>query len=228
MQSQVGKGNLAYMAERFFGYGSWDAPYWFVGPEASMGKDGIDSIAARFESWQRLGGGGVVDCSKHHLGFGMTKWHQSHPPTQATWRQLIRLLLAYKGTNPNLDDIRAYQRDHWGQENGETCVIELSGLPAPNMRVPRERLRFLSRRVERVRQQMLEHRPAFVVMYGAGQRDQWGQIAGGSFDSDGFCWVEGTVAAIAPHPVSHGTGNEFWQGLGRRLRATVDDSSNCW
>jgi hypothetical protein len=25
---------LDHMAEHFFGYGRWDAPYWFVGPEA--------------------------------------------------------------------------------------------------------------------------------------------------------------------------------------------------
>jgi hypothetical protein len=112
--------------------------------------------------------------------------------------------------NPDLDDIRAYQRDHWGRENGETCVIELSGIPAPSMREERDRITFLSRRVDRIRQQMREHRPSFILMYGAGQHEEWEQIADGKFDADGFRWVEGAVAAVAPHPVSHGTGNEFW------------------
>lgn len=228
MQSQLDNGDLAKMAEHFFGYGRWDAPFWFVGPEAGMGKGGIDSIAARFESWQLLGGGGVVDCSKHHLGFGLTKWHQSHPPTQATWRQLIRLLLAYKGMNPTLNDIRAYQRDHWGREDGETCVIELSGLPAPNMGVERDRLSFLSRRVERIWNETRLHRPKFIVMYGTGQRGEWEQIAGGNFDADGLHRVAeiGTVAAITPHPVSRGISGEFWKEIGQRLRATVNDCTN--
>jgi len=33
---------LENMAEHFFGYGRWDAPFWFIGPEAGMGKDGKD------------------------------------------------------------------------------------------------------------------------------------------------------------------------------------------
>lgn len=89
------------------------------------------------------------------------------PPTQATWRQLIRLLLAYKGVSPDLDDVRAYQRDHWGHETGETCVIELSGIPA------RDRLRFLSLRVDRIRQQMREHP---VAVRGSGRRERGGAI----------------------------------------------------
>jgi hypothetical protein len=43
------------MAEHFFGYGKWDAPFWFIGTEAAMDNDGIDSITSRFQSWQRLG-----------------------------------------------------------------------------------------------------------------------------------------------------------------------------
>jgi hypothetical protein len=207
------------MAEHFFGYGRWDALYWFIGPEAAMDNDGIDSVPARFESWQRLGGAAVVDCAEHHRGFGMPKWHRHHPPTQATWRQLIRLLLAYKGMNPNLDDIRAYQRDHWGREGGETCVIELSGIPAPNMRVPRDRLSFLSRRVDRIRQEARNHHPQFILMYGTGQREEWKNIAGGEFDAHGFRWMDGTLAAIVPHPVSRGVGSEYWKGLGQRLWA---------
>ena len=34
------------MAEHFFGYGRWDALYWFIGPEAAMDNDGIDSVPA--------------------------------------------------------------------------------------------------------------------------------------------------------------------------------------
>jgi hypothetical protein len=210
--------DILQIAEHFFGYGRWDAPFWFIGPEAGMGKDGKDSLAARYESWKQLGCAPIVDCAAHHRGFGFTKWHQNRPPTQATWRQLIRLLLVYKGVNPNLDDIRAYQRDHWGREDDESCVIELSGFPAPNMRVPRDRLSFLSRRVDRIRQEARNHHPEFILMYGTGRREEWERIAGGEFDAHGFRWMDGTLAAIVPHPVSRGVGKDFWEGLGRRLR----------
>jgi hypothetical protein len=132
------------MAEHFFGYGRWDAPYWFIGPEAGMGKDGRDDLAARYESWTQLGCAPVVDCEKHHRGFGFTKWHKPHPPTQPTWRQLIRLLLAYKGMNTDLNSIREYQREKWGSSTGETCVIELCGISAPSMATQQDRTTFLS------------------------------------------------------------------------------------
>jgi hypothetical protein len=212
---------FAHMAEHFFGYGRWEAPYWFVGPEAGMGKDGKDSLAARSASWKHLGCASVVDCAAHHHGFGFTKWHQHHPPTQATWRQLIRLLLSYKGQPTDTETIREYQRDKWGTSTGETCFIELSALASPNMRTPQDRTTFLSRRIERIRQEALKHRPKFVVMYGLGQCEEWERIAGARFDSNGLCRMEKTVAAIAPHPVTRGLGNEYWTKLGRLLRKTI-------
>jgi hypothetical protein len=206
------------MAENFYGYGRWDAPFWFLGAEAGMSKDGIDSLSARFKSWQEIGGAGVVDCAKHHHGFGMTKWHQPHPPTQPTWRQLIRLFLAHKCMNPNIEDIRAYQRDHWGSKDGETCVIELMGLASPNMRTPQDRTTFLSRRIERIRKEAFTHQPAFIVMYGLGQREEWERIAGQKFDSNGICHIGKTIAALASHPVAKGLDNEYWVKLGQALR----------
>jgi hypothetical protein len=29
------------MAEHLFGYGRWDAPFWFIGSEAGMGRDAV-------------------------------------------------------------------------------------------------------------------------------------------------------------------------------------------
>ena len=186
-----------------------------------MGKDDEDSIAARYESWKQLGCAPIVDCEKHHRGFGFTKWHDNHAPTQATWRQLIRALLAYKGLPDDLELIREYQRDKWGSSTGETCVIELSGLASPSMRTPQDRTAFQSRRIERIRQEAREHRPEFILMYGTGQREEWKKIAGGEFDAHGFRWSDGTVAAIAPHPVTRGLGNDYWVNVGRLLRVRV-------
>ena len=100
-------------------------------------------------------------------------------------------------------------------------VIELSGIPAPNMQVPRDRLSFLSRRVERIRHEMLKHRPELIVMYGVGQRETWEQIAETAFDSNGICCIGNTIAAIARHPVTVGLGNEYWVTLGRSLHSIV-------
>jgi hypothetical protein len=212
------------MAEHFFGYGRWDAPYWFVGPEAGMAKSG-DSLELRYESWKTLEYAPVVDCAAHHRGFGFTKWHEPHPPTQATWRQLIRLLLSFKsdtnGTDIDIEAIRAYQRDKWGSSTGETCVIELSGLASPNMGELRDRTTFLSERIMRIQEGALAHSPKFIVMYGVGQREEWERIAGAKFVSKGTCRIGNTLVAIVPHPVTRGLGNEYWVRLGRTLRGIV-------
>jgi hypothetical protein len=161
------RAKLDQMAERFFGYGNWRAPFWFIGPEAGMATSG-DTLELRYESWKALNFDSVVDCAAHHRGFNFTKWHRYVPPTQATWRQLIRLLLAFKdqSSEAELEAIRSYQLDHWGSCNGETCVIELSGLASPNMRASRDRTTFLARRIARIREEILTHEPKIVVMYG--------------------------------------------------------------
>jgi hypothetical protein len=213
------------MAEHFFGYGRWDAPYWFIGPEAGTVKDGTDSAPARYESWRKLECAPVVDCEKHHRRFGFTKWHDAPLPTQPTWRQLIRLLFAYKGLEADLDDIRKYQREKWGSSDGETCVIELCGIPAPSMAAPGDRTTFLSRGIARIRLEAAEHRPEFIVMYGTGQREEWLKIANAAFDSEGLCRMGGTLAAIAPHPVTHGLSNEYWLNLEIVLRRATQKMS---
>jgi hypothetical protein len=185
-----------------------------------MGKDGEDNLAARYDSWKQLGCAPVVDCEKHHRRFGFTRWHQSRPPTQATWRQLIRLLLTYKGLSADTEAIRDYQRTKWGSATGETCVIELSGLAAPDMRTEQDRTTFLSRRTEQIREAALKHRPEFIVMYGGGHREVWERIAGSHFDSNGMCRMSKTVAASALHPAARGLGNDYWVKLGRLLRNT--------
>jgi len=76
-QIELGTCDIVRMAQDFYGYGRWDAPYWFIGPEAGMGKDGKDNLVARYDSWKQLGCAPVVDCEKHHRGFGFTKWHDT-------------------------------------------------------------------------------------------------------------------------------------------------------
>lgn len=50
-------------------------------------------------------------------------------------------------------------------------------------------------------------------------RREWEQIAGGKFDANGICRMGKTVAAIAPHPVNRGLGNEYWVSQGERLKS---------
>jgi hypothetical protein len=51
-------------AEHWFGYGSWDAPYWFVGMEP-----GGDDDHASYDTWLALDPkmDGLIDCREHHV-----------------------------------------------------------------------------------------------------------------------------------------------------------------
>jgi hypothetical protein len=76
-------------ARKWFGYGRWEAPYWFVGMEP-----GSDDELAWYQTWARLGGDELCDCRQHHLGTDYLKWHKAEfPSPQPTWIPLIQLLL---------------------------------------------------------------------------------------------------------------------------------------
>jgi hypothetical protein len=78
------------MAEHWYGYGRWDAPYWFVGVEP--GGDKLEESAQR---WRELGRGELLDIVAHLEGL-YVKQFDERAKTQPTWGKLIWLLLATK------------------------------------------------------------------------------------------------------------------------------------
>jgi hypothetical protein len=210
--------DILEMARLCYGYGRWDAPYWFIGPEQGQDKEENDDLIRRAKTWHRLGACELCDCGKFHELIGVTKWHQTPPPLQPTWRPLMLLLMSLLNKKSDKDALRDYQRERWGMLNGETCVIELSGLPANNFKVPRDREQFLRERMVVIRERIRTYRPALVVVYGKGQRKQWEIITGCSFQEDNIQKRGSTIFAFTPHP-SHGPGNDYWLELGTRLRA---------
>jgi hypothetical protein len=139
------------LALRCFGYGKWNAPYWFIGPEQGKGKLEKKDVTDRARAFRKLNRDGLCDCHAFHIEISDERWHfkeegirhKDTPPLQATWKSLILLLMAYQ-KKPTTDEARIdyqreYQRKCWGNSEGETCVIELSGLPAKNFEESRER-----------------------------------------------------------------------------------------
>jgi hypothetical protein len=131
--------HLQRMAREWYGYGWWEAPFWFIGPEPGR-PEKEDTLEKRYGAWTECGGGELIDCKCHHFGFGWYAWHREAPPppTQPTWRQLIRLLLATRsGREPDIEEIRGYQQRSWGMRTIEkpekTCVIELCSLASPTL-----------------------------------------------------------------------------------------------
>jgi hypothetical protein len=209
---------LPEIGRDWFGYGSWSAPYWFIGPEPGMLGNGTDDLDTRTKAWMGLGGGEVVDCRAHHLAFGCNKWFRPGAPIQPTWGKLIRLLLTFTGEAATNGAIREYQRTRWGSVDGDTCVIELSSQAAHSLRVERDRSHFLDERIATIQTRIRESGPIFVVMYGSGSRAAFESIAAQQFDRDGFAAIGATSLLHTPHPVAHGSSNAQWEEYGRQLR----------
>jgi hypothetical protein len=217
------------MAQEFYGFGRWDAPYWFIGPEP--GGDGNET---RAEAFKKLGKDGLCDCKEFHKEIGEMRWHRESPEEavlQRTWRRLILLLLTSLHEMSDKESLRSYQRDHWGMSGGKTCVIELSGLSARNSQESKKNKEFLDKkteiveaRVKTIRERLLldKLKPRLVVMYGFGEEKHWSQIAGCDLTRDGAEKHESTIFVLAPHPNAHGPRDANWKELGEKAASKLD------
>lgn len=222
----------------FRGYGTFEAPWWFVGMEEGGGNDEAE-IARRLSAWDKRGRLELDDVAEFHREFGVSKFWKKNPPTQPTWRKLIRLMLAAtmkQASEITLKQIREYQRDHWGRTESETCLLELLPLPSPDSEVwqydawseicqlaDRDSYRewMIPSRIEFIRRRIEKYRPKIVVFYGKEYLKYWQEIASVASwtdDSNGFsiCESAGTKFVAVPHPASEWA-NSFWTNIGRRL-----------
>ena len=205
------------MALRCFGYGRWDAPYWFVGPEQGQGRGEENDLKRRLQAWRELGSSELCDCKKFCEAINEHRWHRDGK-LQATWRPLMLLLMTFLNKQANKENLQKYQRSQWGRITGETCVIELSGLAANNLTVPRDRETFREKRIDVIRERMAQNRPRLVVMYGTTQKQSWEKIAGRSFPPNKVLVSNGGILTLTPHPVAYGRSNADWKELGSMLR----------
>jgi len=214
----------ALAARDWFGYGRWDAPYWFIGMEPG----GTDDHAS-YEVWLQLGGTELIDCRAHCLGTKFPKWHGGHrPPTQPTWRRLIQLLLGYEGKPAGLDAVSIYQRDSWGALNGDTALLEVSALHAKNLVTSVNRNAYRERRVAVLKERLETNRPKFVVFYGLGYKNIYERIANAWFDAKGYAWHDSTLCALVVGPTARNIptemkSSEWWVMKGREMRAAVEE-----
>jgi hypothetical protein len=222
--------DLRAMARHRYGYGCWNAPYWFLGLEEGMDRGESDDRSERISAWRLLGCRELDDCQKFHDRiFELIKkkngLHGDDANVQRTWRRLLISLMAFSGGPSDEASLLVYQRKEWGCHSGETCLVELSGLAARSVNEDVPHDLFQEERIEFISAKINERHPAFVIMYGKRSHRAYRKIAeksravrieGSPFAE--FLKCGSTILALTPHPVSWGPTVEDWKELGRSIR----------
>ena len=94
--------DLRAMARHRYGYGCWDAPYWFLGLEEGMDPGESDARSERTAAWRSLGSVELDDCQEFHDRiFALIKkrngLHGDNAVLQRTWRRLLLAFMAFSG-----------------------------------------------------------------------------------------------------------------------------------
>jgi hypothetical protein len=112
------------LGREWLGYGSLDAPYWFVGLEPG-GR--YDPSFARF--WIESLSAALVFDPRRDARVEKNQWFLPSASVQPTWRPLIETVLGFTGAE---DDVLDYQLHRFGHSPpvGEMAVMELSAFAA--------------------------------------------------------------------------------------------------
>ncbi|MFH1233379.1 MAG: hypothetical protein V1649_01870 [Patescibacteria group bacterium] len=179
----------------FWGYGSLEAPVWFVGME-----EGLNPTIDTEELEERLkvaDGKTTIDmrCDMAHLT-GHIKWFQPNAPIQSTWKYPIALYLYLKNHRiPTQEEIREHQANILGDSIlKETSTIELMPLPSQkanestwlygkyNIKGLGSRKEYLSlykpRRVQELKHLIEKYSPRLVIFYSVLYLPEWSEIIG--------------------------------------------------
>lgn len=237
----------SYM-EGFYGYGSYEGPYWFVGMEEGGGAS-LEGVSNRLEAWDKLGRNELEDLAAVHSELGVTRYLRENPKLQATWGKLIRVIFGIEDRPDSLSAAKEFQRSNWGRHDGNNCVTELLPLPSPSVgkwlyckysRLPQLKTRqlyverYAEQRARHLRQRVQEHRPATVVFYSMNgwYRQSWNMIAGVDFEGSRIGRAryyignnDRTVFAIVNHPVARGIGNDYYRQVGALIASRLAELS---
>src|SRR4029077_12129475 len=225
---------LGEYADKFFGFGSWDARIWFIGIEEAGGWKKED-VRARLDAWKQKRRD-LEDAPTFYPASGNHRWHGVSAGVQSTWKQLIRMLLVGRGERDTDDAILNYQRCHFGRTDGRECLAELLPLPSPNtttwkydnwsnlswLKTRSSYQNYLSlTRAFAIQQNIEKHHPKVVIFYASTWHRLWGLIARGvwtqaikgklmGLDRDGVSFY------VTRHPRAES--DEYFRLIGEFLR----------
>lgn len=242
---------IAEFMNKFYGYGNLEGRYWFIGLEEGCGPNWETDVAPRFEQWQIRGKREIEDVRAYHEAFGVT--HHWEPPEaaviQPTWRRLIQATItAQTGSEPNVNEIRAYQVNRLGTPTGETCLVEFLPLPSPNLahfgyaHLANDDYPFFAApglyaahirdtRIRHIRHLITHHGAAHVVFYGLTNLAGWNEIVMHApwevMDQHiQRCHFAGRCIWLVPQPAAFGLPGNVFTKLGHMMRA-ADAQGGC-
>ncbi|MDQ5824967.1 MAG: hypothetical protein M3441_12290 [Chloroflexota bacterium] len=224
----------------FYGHGSYDANYWFIGMEFGGGGS-LEEIVSRVQGWHARGGAELEDLGPNGAGAG-SRWFRPPYPLQKTWARLIRVMLVAEGRSVDNESIRNYQREWLGREGGLDCLLELLPLPSPGLghwkfypafaaKYPqlsylRDRDTYTSHvapmRLAHLKARIEKHKPRAVVFYGSGYRHWWHRIAAAQLgpSTTDKVWTArstSTLFVIMQHPAARGVSKSYFDAVGHLI-----------
>jgi hypothetical protein len=233
---------LREYCERFFGYGAWNAKIWFVGmEEGGKGSSTAPFLNRRLEIWKRRGKRELESAPEFygHLGYA-TEWFGLHPKPQATWKELIRVLLILSGENPTKETILNYQASQWAKDSDAVCIPEMFPLPAQSLaewnyeRI--SKLPFLinrtvythslyEHRAKFLRSKIESSKPNVVIFYGTSYIHFWEGIVGQKFNQTRPSRLsQATLGNIPCFAMIHPTREmpEYFVNVGKHIKAVCN------
>ena len=215
----------------FYGYGSYQARYWFIGQEEG-GASSVTELTRRVDLWSARGRCEVDDLHAFLQGLKFTKWIDAPPKRQVTWARLVQILLTAEGRPCAKEDMLRYQAEELGRSHGETLIAELMPLPARNLRtwygnelnLPelRSRREYMTavrpHRIAHLKEKISEYQPEIVIFYGA--RRWWPGLLGIEFEHDMSCdysRLGRTRLLTMKHPAAFGARREDFDEVARAI-----------
>lgn len=232
---------LQAFMDNFYGYGNYDAPYWFIGMEEG-GGDSFEEVSKRLTVWDSRGRRELEDVVDYHLELGITWPFGEKPKLQWTWAGLIRVLLSIEGLEPTTEEVRLHQQRSWARSGGNVCLMELLPLPSPStshwlyaqysklptLRSRKQYRKLMSQvRIRAIQQRIAAHQPQVVVFYSFTYRPYWLQLVGAELQPvlSGELYIHkgpSTLYAVLKHPVATGVTNAYFHEAGRLIRRVLD------
>lgn len=78
MQTMFDDHLLTEFMNKFYGYGNFATPYWFIGMEEG-GGDSFEEVAQRLTVWKQRGRRELEDVADYHMALGITHPFDAKP-----------------------------------------------------------------------------------------------------------------------------------------------------